>query len=127
MTFCTAINCMDGRTQLPVNEYLARRFGVEFIDTITEPGPNLILAAGEIDRTVAGIIARVDISVARHGSKGIAVVGHHDCAGNPADESAQADHTRRAVDFLRRKYPDVEVIGLWVDSNWVVHELSDEA
>lgn len=126
MTFCTAINCMDGRTQLPVNQYLVRRFGAEFVDTVTEPGPNRVLAEREIDRTVAGVIARVDISVGRHGSKGIAVVGHHDCAGNPADETAQADHTRRAVAFLRRKYPDVEVIGLWVDSDWVVHELPVE-
>ena len=44
MSFCTAINCMDGRTQLPVIEFLKDKFGVEFVDTITEPGPVRILA-----------------------------------------------------------------------------------
>lgn len=35
---------MDGRVQLPVIKYLQDRFKVQYVDTITEPGPNLILA-----------------------------------------------------------------------------------
>jgi len=38
MSFCTAINCMDGRTQLPVNEFMRRKLGVAYVDTITEAG-----------------------------------------------------------------------------------------
>ena len=34
--FGTVINCMDGRTQLPVNEYLRREYGLDFIDTVNE-------------------------------------------------------------------------------------------
>ena len=44
MTFFTVINCMDGRVQLPVINYLKQKFNVEFIDTITEVGPNKIIA-----------------------------------------------------------------------------------
>jgi hypothetical protein len=44
MAFCTAVTCMDGRVQLPVNAYLRERFGADFVDTITEPGPNAVLA-----------------------------------------------------------------------------------
>ncbi|GAB4379897.1 MAG: hypothetical protein Kow0042_29680 [Calditrichia bacterium] len=44
MRFCTAINCLDGRVQLPVIQHLKKRFKVDFVDVITEPGPNLILS-----------------------------------------------------------------------------------
>jgi hypothetical protein len=37
---------MDGRVQLPVIDYLRKRFGVEHVDSVIEAGPNLILAEG---------------------------------------------------------------------------------
>ena len=42
MSFCTAINCMDGRVQLPVIRFLQERFKVDYVDVISEPGPNLL-------------------------------------------------------------------------------------
>ena len=44
MKFCSAIDCMDGRVQLPVINYWKERLKVSSVDSITEPGPNLILA-----------------------------------------------------------------------------------
>ena len=44
MIFCTAINCMDGRVQAPVNAYLRTRFNADYVDAVTEPGPALVLA-----------------------------------------------------------------------------------
>ncbi len=126
MSFCTAINCMDGRAQEPVLGYLKKRFGVRYVDTITEPGPNRILATGEPPDRAASILERCDLSVRKHGSRGIAVVGHHDCAGNPADGVAQAEHLRQAVARLRRHYPDLEVIALWLDESFRVHEPGGE-
>lgn len=38
MKFCTAINCMDGRVQLPVINYLKKHFKVNYVGSITEPG-----------------------------------------------------------------------------------------
>ena len=45
--FATAVNCMDGRVQKPVIEYLQKSFGVDYVDMVTEPGPNKILAEGK--------------------------------------------------------------------------------
>jgi len=114
---------MDGRTQLPVNEFLRKRFGVDYVDTVTEPGPNLILARQAATSQIGGILARVDISVHHHGSKAVAVVGHHGCAGNPAPKSEQMVHLREAVAFLRDKYPSLTILALWVDENWTVSEV----
>ncbi len=126
MRFCTAINCMDGRIQLPVIRYLQERFGVEHVDSITEAGPNLILAEGKPAASVRAILERLRISIESHNSLGVAVAGHHDCAGNPAAEDDQIVHIRKAAEFLRRHYPNAEIIGLWVDKDWEVREV-DEA
>ena len=123
MSFCTAINCMDGRIQLPVIAFLTRRFAVEHVDMITEPGPNRILARQTDASLIESILDRIRISVERHGSVGIAVVGHHDCAGNPAGQAEQASDTVAAVEYIRKRcsrYGVVVVIGLWVDENWSV-------
>ncbi len=124
MSFCTAINCMDGRVQRPVVEYLSKRFKADFVDMITEPGPNRILAEGKDKARIESILTRCNISVEKHGSVGIAVAGHYDCAGNPTAEKEQRKHLEAAIAFLMRHYPDKEIIGLWLDENFEVHELS---
>lgn len=121
-TFCTVVNCMDGRTQMQVNDYLRNRYGVDHVDTVTEPGPNKILAEQSPDNLVKSILSRINISVHLHGSKAIAVIGHHDCTGNPVGKQTQDTQTARAAAFLKETYPGVEVIGLWVDESWKVRE-----
>lgn len=37
MKFATAINCIDGRTQLPVIEWARKKYGVDYVDMITKP------------------------------------------------------------------------------------------
>ena len=81
--FATAINCMDGRVQMPVIEYMKSKYGIDYVDMITEPGPNKILSENKDKNSIDSIKRRVKISVEAHKSRLIAVVGHHDCAGNP--------------------------------------------
>ena len=125
MRFCTVINCMDGRVQLPVIQYLQKRFEVEYVDSITEAGPNLILAKQNNDVLVQSILAKLYISINKHNSIGIAIVGHQDCAGNPAPHEEQISHIRESVQFLRGQHENTEVIGLWIDSDFEVHEIDD--
>lgn len=121
--FCTVINCMDGRTQLPVIRHLQQRFAVEHVDSITEAGPNLILAEQKNSHAIQSILDRISISIEHHASVGIAVVGHHGCAGNPAPRDEQLVHIQKAIEFLSRELEGIEMIGLWVDAEWQVHEV----
>ena len=123
--FCTVINCMDGRVQLPVNKFLQQRFGAEFVDTITEPGPNLILSEQKNRHLTQSIFERLEISIDRHGSVGVAIVGHHDCAGNPAPRDEQLGHLQDSIQLLQGKCGRVEVIGLWVNEEWEVQEITE--
>ena len=121
--FATAINCMDGRTQLPVNEYMKKKYKADYVDTITEPGPNGILASNKDHATVESIKRRVGISTGKHGSKYIAVVGHHDCAGKPVDKKTHVMHIRNAIKTVKSWGFNTEIVGLWVDENWKVNEV----
>ena len=124
MSFCTAINCMDGRVQEPVINYLKKKYRTNYVDMITEPGPNKILAEGSDDKLIESIFSRIEISVKKHGSKHIAIIGHFDCAGNPANQEEQWLHTLKAVKTVKERFKNTEVIGLWVNKNWDVTEIN---
>ncbi len=115
---------MVGRVQLPVIHYLKEQYQADYVDSITEPGPNRILAQGDNHEIIENILLRVDISVKKHKSGAIAVVGHHDCAGNPVTKEIQIKQILQAIKFLRNRYPIIEIIGLWIDENWTIHLLN---
>lgn len=123
MQFCTVINCMDGRVQIPVIQYLQKRFNAEYVDSITEPGPNLILSEQADSPIIKSILARLKISIENHGSAGLAIVGHHGCAGNPAPKDEQIQHIKNSISFFGELSDEIEVIGLWVNENWLVSEI----
>ncbi|MBS3770815.1 MAG: META domain-containing protein [Bacteroidales bacterium] len=75
MTFATAINCTDSRLQGPTIHYLKDHFGVQFIDTIIEPGPNRILAEQKDKEKLSSILVRLKISIEKHESSQSAVIG----------------------------------------------------
>ena len=121
--FATAINCMDGRVQIPVIEWLKRQYGVDYVDMITEPGPERLLAEGKDQTGIESIQKRLEISVTRHNSSLVAIVGHHDCARNPADKETQLEQILSAIETVESWNFEVEVIGLRVDENWEVCEV----
>ncbi|MBC8236147.1 hypothetical protein H8E77_41905 [bacterium] len=125
MGFCTVINCMDGRVQLPIIHYLQNRFNVEYVDSITEAGPNQILSEKRKSSNTQSILERLKISIDNHNSIGVAIVGHHDCAGNPAPLNDQIVQIKKSITYLRQHYKNIEIIGLWLDENWEVHEVTE--
>jgi carbonic anhydrase len=122
--FATAITCMDGRVQDPVATWARQTFGVDYVDTITEPGPDAILADGPVD-TIASIRKRVDISVRGHGSRAVAIVAHHDCAGNPVAKDRHLEHLASAVKRVASWKLPVRITSLYVDEQWQVEVVED--
>ena len=123
MLYCTAVNCMDGRIQVSVIEFLQKRFDAEYVDMITEPGMNLILHEGKDRAILESVLNKVRLSVEGHDSQGIAVVGHFDCFVNAGSKDEQRVHTQSGVDWLRGYFPSMSIIGLWVDEKFRVEEL----
>ncbi|MDM8534258.1 hypothetical protein QUF55_06070 [Clostridiaceae bacterium HSG29] len=122
-SFVTTVNCMDGRVQIPVNEYLINKYKADYVDTITEAGPNKILAENINEVLVDSIKNRLETSIYKHKSNVIAMVGHYDCGGNPAEKEEQIIQIKDSMKLLKTWFKDVEIIGIWVDKNWKVNEL----
>ena len=124
VSYATAVNCIDGRTQLPVIKWMTKRFSVNYVDMINEPGVDRILAESANRFLVESIRRNVEISIDKHGSKHIAIVGHNDCAGNPVDQSTHFTHIHAAVKIIESWRYDAHVIGLWIDEKWSVREVT---
>ena len=125
-TFATAINCMDGRTQEPIISWAKKTFEVDYVDAITEPGPDKILAEGP-DTLVESIKNRVMISVNKHGSQNVIMVSHHDCAGNPVSKEEHLDQLKKSVDVISSWELGVKIIGVWIGEDWKVNKLIEHA
>ena len=117
--FATALNCIDGRVQLPVNEAVCSIFNVSYVDTITEAGIVRFMSDETDSQETVAILSSIRVSLDRHGSRAIAVAAHQDCAGNPCSDSVQQEQLRRAVTFLKSQFPICKIIGLWIGDDWV--------
>ncbi len=108
---------------MPVIEYMKTVFGVDHVDMITEPGPIRILAIAGKETEVESIRDRVEISVSKHHSKLVALVGHYDCAGNPVGENIQLKQMSAAIKVVEAWRFEAKIIGLWIDEYWEVNEV----
>ena len=116
-TFATSICCMDGRIQAPLREWIRGRYGVDYVDTIPEPGVDASISRGDV---AASVRAKAEISASAHGSRVIVVSGHHDCAANPATEEEHAAMIRGAVEAVSSWGLGARVEGAWVGPTWRV-------
>jgi carbonic anhydrase len=121
--FVTSVNCMDGRIILPLNNFMREKYGADYVDTITAGGPIRFLAGDDSNCIKHHIMSRINISVNLHGSNVVAISGHHDCAGNPISKERQIEQINESIIHVRKSYPNVEIIALWVNENWEVEEL----
>jgi len=120
--FGTAINCMDGRVQIPVIEWMKKNFGLDYVDMVTEPGPEGKMASGDVDM-IESIKKRVRISVEKHGSEIVIIVAHHDCAGNPVSRVTHEEQLVESIRVVKSWNLPVRIAGIWLDENWQVSEL----
>ena len=81
---------------------------------------------GHVDlATIQSIRKRAEISIHKHRTKIVAVVGHHDCAGNSASDEDQKVHLLKAAQTIKTWDLSVEsVVALWVCNDSDVHPLA---
>lgn len=121
--FCVTIQCIDGRIQRPVFDYIQEKYDYKYVDTITEPGVNKIIAENKEACLIDAIIEKLQISIKKHGSKHVFVSGHAECAGNPVEKDVQITQVNRAKEWLISQFPELKVTGLWINESWEVVEI----
>ncbi len=122
MKFATCLSCMDGRIQLPVINWIKENYRVDCVDMITEAGMDGLLTKQRCPKKES-LIDKIDISLEKHGSCSVFIVGHSDCGGNPVDDKKHKKQIRSSVKRVKKWKPAVKVAGLWVSDKWEVEEL----
>ncbi|HEX6799927.1 MAG TPA: carbonic anhydrase [Ktedonobacterales bacterium] len=125
-TFGTAINCIDGRVQAPVAEWVRARFGVQYVDTVTAPGPDGVLTQGT-PPAIALIRDYARVSQEAHHSGVVAIAGHFGCAGYPVPPDEHKTAIRAAAAIVASWGMPMRVIGLWVNEGGQIEVVSDSA
>ncbi len=130
--FGTAINCIDGRTQEAIINHMKRNHGVDGVDLVTFPGVDGILSSSyrnkeeekrSSEEIIVPIRRAVSISVEKHGSRIIAIVGHHDCAGNPGDREHHYAGIGNAMREVSSWNFPVQVVGYYVNDKQEIEEV----
>jgi carbonic anhydrase len=112
--FATAITCIDGRVQQPVADWVKLNMNVEYVDLVTEPGPDKVLSS-ETTYVVDEIIRKISFSIRHHNSPVVALCGHHDCAANDADREGHIAQILEGVRVLQSYNLNVRLLGLWLN------------
>ena len=116
--FATSVSCMDGRIQIPLINWIKENFSVDYVDTITEPGIDKLVA----DNTdLESIKLKVGISINKHESELIVVSGHYDCAGNPVSNEEHITQIKKGIEVISSWNLGVKVVGVWVDDTWKIN------
>ena len=116
--FATSVLCMDGRIQIPLTNWIKENFSVDYVDTITEPGIDKLVA----DNTdLESIKTKVGISINKHESELIVVSGHYDCAGNPVSNEEHITQIKKGIEVISSWNLGVKVVGVWVDDTWKIN------
>jgi carbonic anhydrase len=115
----TAINCIDGRVQEPVTQWMKAEYRLDYVDMITLPGPDEALVRGLVE-VVDHVKSAVRVSIQQHGSSVVAIAGHHDCTANPVPAAEHLAQIKQCVQIIRSWHFSVVAVGLWVNDRWQV-------
>jgi hypothetical protein len=123
-TFATTVNCIDGRAQGPVSDWIKIHCQASFVDTITTPGPDKLISSGPHSK-VDHIREAVAVSVNAHKSAAVVIAGHYDCAANKVSDDEHKEQIRAAVEVIRSWGLPVRIAGLWVNEWWQIEVVED--
>ncbi|MEZ5070023.1 MAG: carbonic anhydrase [Bacteroidales bacterium] len=120
----TLINCMDGRVQYPVMDYLKKNFEIDFFDAANEAGPIKILTERTDKCRLFSLKEQIATSLEDNGSRFLVLVGHHDCHDNPRSREEQEQQIHDSINYLRKAYGrHLFFLGLYVTDRWEVEEI----
>ena len=123
--FGSSLGCIDGRTQDAITSYIRETYGVNWVDQITAPGINRILAENTDATEIQRIKRYLGISVHEHGSEIVVISGHPDCAGNPTTKEGQIEHLIEAFKTVEHFGFDVDIVLIWINDDWKTVEEID--
>ena len=124
MIFATSINCIDGRIQLPISNWIKQKYSIDYVDVITHPGSDKIIGEKNIEG-ISEIKTKTLVSINAHNSKLVVISGHHDCAGNPVSKEMHLTQIKKSINIIKSWNCPVTVIGVWINDQWEIEEIQE--
>jgi hypothetical protein len=121
--FATCLNCIDGRVQIPVINWITKNYNVNYVDMITEAGMDGLLADKNFDPLK--ILNNLAISLDKHNSRFIFITGHFDCGANNVDEITHKEQIIKSVQRISNYTLYCSVIGLWISENFFIEKIHE--
>lgn len=118
--FGTCVTCIDGRIQEPLQEWLKKKYELDYVDMITEHGAEKLFSD---DKHHAELRNKISYSIKNSNSKIILVSAHHDCEGNIVSKDKQISQLKAAISILQSWNLGVPVIGAWVNENLQIESI----
>ena len=115
---------MDGRVQLPVIHWIKENYAVDYVDMITTAGMDGVLA--DECCNIYTLLKKIDISLEKHNSNSIFIVGHYDCGGNQVDDETHKKQIHIAVEKMKNLRPSARITGLWVSNEWKIEKITEK-
>lgn len=99
-----------------MTDWVKLRVNVDYVDLITEPGPDKVLSTGPRN-VIDDMLRKVAFSVRNHFSPVVVLAGHDNCAANAATREEHIEQIKDGVEVILAYKLGVRVMGLWV-SEW---------
>ncbi len=119
-TFATVITCIDGRAKRPLADWMKQRYGVHYVDLITEPEPDSALLRGTL-WMLESVRQKLHYAQQAHHPTVLAIAAHYDCGGNTISAAVHHDQVRRVANLLATWGLNVPIVGVWLDEQWQPH------
>jgi hypothetical protein len=117
--FGCILGCMDGRTKEAAIRFMQEKFGVRWVDMITKPGMDKILADPKSHaHHIRDIKYMLSVSVKRHGTKIVGIEAHPHCAGNPVNKQTHVDHLAASIETVESFGLGIKIVPFWVHEDW---------
>jgi hypothetical protein len=87
---------------------------VQYVDMITEPGIDRVLAEDKPNR-IAAVVKKLRTSITVHQVSIVAVAGHFECAANDANFEKHSEQIKISVDLISSWRFGIRIVGLYVN------------
>ena len=118
--FGTCVTCIDGRIQEPLQQWLKKKYELDYVDMITEHGAEKLFSD---DKHQSELRNKVSYSIKNSNSKIILVSAHHDCEGNMVSKDKQISQIKDAISIIQSWNLGVPVTGAWFNEQLQVESI----
>lgn len=122
----TLVNCIDGTVQVSAIDFVRKIWNVQWVDVVTDGAPERILSDAKCGGQADHIHTNIETSLCDQRTQRLAIAAHSGCDINEEPDDRKIEMLRLAVNHLKHRYTNAQVIGIWIDHKGLPSSVSCE-